>query len=43
MKTLIHEKDLRLTLAANLKETIETEFNIDYWGAKRMDLYHSLR
>jgi glycosyltransferase involved in cell wall biosynthesis len=43
MKTLIHEKDLRLTLADNLKETIEIEFNIDYWGAKRMDLYHSLR
>jgi glycosyltransferase involved in cell wall biosynthesis len=42
MKMLINEPELRIRMAANLKQTIQADFNIDYWGAKRMDLYHSL-
>lgn len=43
IKLLINDKDLRLRLADNLQATVKANFDIDYWGAKRMELYHSLR
>jgi len=42
IKTLTNDADMRQSLAANLKADIAKQFDIDYWGKVRFELYQKL-
>jgi glycosyltransferase involved in cell wall biosynthesis len=42
IKTLTNDADMRQSLAANLKNDIAKQFDIDYWGKVRFELYQKL-